>query len=153
MESNCSFAQALLDSALERVRDPDTINARLVAAAAVDERAIRADGDRVRLNRLDDSKNSSRSSKSSAPQVSGKIKLDAIGSGTASQTWRQISSMASSSSSSGSQAGSVQAARPSSLGRIAPPCLHHLTHQLFHNDPSGKFAPGKGGAACKFEHY
>jgi hypothetical protein len=31
--------------------------------------------------------------------------------------------------------------------------LHHITHQLFKHDASGKFTPCKLGQACKFDHY
>ena len=153
MESLCNFAQALLDPALERVREPDVVNDKLVAAAAVDERNMRVDGDRVRLNRLDDSKTGSKAQKSSTLPANGKRKLDATGSGQAIQPWRQIASGSSSSASSGAHAGSTQSTAPSNQGRIAHPCLHHITYQLFCNDTSGKFIACKSGGACKFHHY
>ena len=153
METICNFAQALLDPSLDRIHDPDIINARVVAATAVDARAMRADGDRVRLNRLDNKGHAKSMSLTLPAGGGGKRKLDAIGSIASNQPWRQSSTSNSSATSTGFHVGANHSAVPPSQGRQSLPCLHHITHQLFKNDASGKFTPCKLGQACKFDHY
>ena len=121
MESICNFAQALIDPSLDRIHDPDIINARVVAATAVDARAMRADGDRVRLNRLDN-KGQAKSMSSPLPAGGGKRKIyDAIGPTASNQPWKQIGASNSSASSAGFK-----------LEPITPQCLPTKVASAFH---------------------